>query len=169
MRIEKLVILFVLSLSITGCLNDKNVELKVEDKSGQQALNIKQSESDLLAGISTAVCYSGFRNGQHPDRGNGAINPTYHEILEDLQLLLKNDIFKLIRLYDSGENSEMVLQVIKENNLDIKVMLGIWLKAELSNHETCTCNKKRDLSIIRRVVLGDISDVGMKPGVKTPH
>ncbi len=40
-------------------------------------------------------------------------------------------------MYDCGENSEMVLKAIKENGLGIKVMLGIWLRAELSNHETC--------------------------------
>jgi len=31
----------------------------------------------------------------------------------------------------------MVLRVIEENDLDIKVMLGIWLKAEISNHDGC--------------------------------
>ena len=82
-----------------------------------------------------AVCYSGFRNGQHPDRGEGAKNPSYEEILEDLTILSHNSNFQLIRLYDSGENSQMVLKVINENNIDIKVMLGIWLKAEFSNHE----------------------------------
>jgi exo-beta-1,3-glucanase (GH17 family) len=40
-------------------------------------------------------------------------------------------------LYDSGENSATVLRLIDEHNLDIKVMLGIWLNAELSNHESC--------------------------------
>lgn len=102
-----------------------------------QVNDIKQTDSDLLMGVSKAVCYSGFRSGQHPDRGNGAKNPSYEEILEDLNILSDNSNFKLIRLYDSGENSEMVLKVIKENDIDIKVMLGIWLRAELSNHESC--------------------------------
>jgi exo-beta-1,3-glucanase (GH17 family) len=31
----------------------------------------------------------------------------------------------------------MVLRVIEENDINIKVLLGIWLKAELSNHEGC--------------------------------
>lgn len=48
-----------------------------------------------------------------------------------------NSNFQLIRLYDCGENSQMVLKVIAENNINIKVMLGIWLKAEISNHEGC--------------------------------
>ncbi|MBE0637445.1 MAG: glycosyl hydrolase [Bacteroidales bacterium] len=96
-----------------------------------------QTEIMLLSSVSEAVCYSGFRSGQHPDRGNGAINPTYEEILEDLQILADQTPFRLFRLYDCGENSRMVLEVIRENNLDFKVMLGIWLRAELSAHQTC--------------------------------
>ena len=98
---------------------------------------VKQAESDLLTGVSKAVCYSGFRSGQHPDRGDGAANPSNAEILEDLKILSDQCGFGLIRIYDSGENSEMVLRIIKRNNINVKVMLGIWLRAELSNHETC--------------------------------
>lgn len=97
---------------------------------------LKQKKKDLLARTSRAICYSGFRDGQHPDRGDGAVIPSYEEILEDLNILLDSD-FKLIRLYDSGENSKMVLETIRNHDLDIKVLLGIWLKAELSNHERC--------------------------------
>lgn len=96
---------------------------------------IQQKKNDLLAGTSRAVCYSGFRTGQHPDRGEGAKNPTDKQILEDL--LIINQHFSLIRLYDSGENSATVLKLIHENKLNIKVMLGIWLNAELSNHLSC--------------------------------
>jgi exo-beta-1,3-glucanase (GH17 family) len=103
----------------------------------QSGALVKQAECDLLMGISKAVCYSGFRSGQHPDRGDGAANPSNDEILEDLKMLADQCGFRLIRIYDSGENSEMVLRVINENNINIKVMLGIWLRAELSNHETC--------------------------------
>lgn len=99
--------------------------------------DLKQRRSALLAGISPAVCYSGFRAGQHPDRGEGAVNPTDEQILEDLNLIANNMGFKLIRLYDSGENSETVLRLIEAHKLDIKVMLGIWINAEVSSHETC--------------------------------
>ena len=98
---------------------------------------LQQQPEDLLAGVVKAICYSGFREGQHPDRGEGANNPTYEQTLEDLKILSKDGNFKLIRIYDSGPNSEMVLRVIKENQIPIKVMLGIWLKAELSNHLSC--------------------------------
>ncbi|PKQ64008.1 hypothetical protein BZG02_07710 [Labilibaculum filiforme] len=90
-----------------------------------------------MNGTLRAVAYSGFRTGQHPDRGNGAVNPTDAQVLEDLLIISKDALFNLIRLYDSGENSQAVLRIIEENKLNIKVMLGVWLKAELSAHETC--------------------------------
>lgn len=83
-----------------------------------------------------AISYSGFRQGQHPDRGAGANNPSRAEVLEDLQILAAHG-FDLIRLYDSGENSQTVLEVIAEHDLAIDVLLGIWLSAEASNHERC--------------------------------
>ncbi len=96
----------------------------------------RQPAEALLAGEVMAVAYSGFREGQHPDRGDGAVNPSEAEILEDLRILLDHD-FKLIRLYDTGENSVATLELIREHDLSIKVLLGIWLRAELSNHEGC--------------------------------
>jgi exo-beta-1,3-glucanase (GH17 family) len=95
-----------------------------------------QLPTDLLVGEIMAVAYSGFRDGQHPDRGDGAVNPSPEEILEDLEILAAND-FHLIRLYDAGENSATTLELIRQHDLPIKVLLGIWLSAEVSNHEGC--------------------------------
>ncbi len=134
---NKKIVSLLLVLVIIGCSSPINQSTIAEKKSGEDLGQIKQSESDLLAGVSKAVCYSGFREGQHPDRGEGAVNPSYEETLEDLKILSRNSNFSLIRLYDSGENSQTVLKVIKENNINIKVLLGVWLKAELSNHERC--------------------------------
>ncbi len=97
---------------------------------------VRQSPEDLLAGEVMALAYSGFREGQHPDRGAGASNPSDEEILEDLQILVQHG-FRLIRLYDTGENSETTLELIRQHELPIKVLLGIWLRAEVSNHENC--------------------------------
>lgn len=102
-----------------------------------QSKSLKQSKDDLLAGFTKAVAYSGFRHAQHPDRGEGAINPTDEQILEDLKILIRESNFGLIRLYDSHKNSEDVLKVIHVNKLKMKVMLGIWLDAEISNHHGC--------------------------------
>lgn len=129
-HIPPLVVLLVL-LVCTG-INPTDLEAQI----AKDTAGLRQNQDYLLGGEVEAICYSGFRKGQHPDRGDGAVNPSYEEILEDMNILLACG-FNLIRLYDSSENSEMVLNVINENKLDIKVLLGIWLRAELSNHETC--------------------------------
>ncbi len=90
----------------------------------------------LLAGENFGVAYSGFREGQHPDRGAGARNPSREQVAEDLRILVDHG-FRLIRLYDSGENSALVLDIIRVQQLPLKVLLGVWLEAEISNHENC--------------------------------
>jgi exo-beta-1,3-glucanase (GH17 family) len=132
--------LLMLTISLLSCVDKgKTKENETIASGSDQTKNqTMQSNDALLAGVSTAVCYSGFRSGQHPDRGNGAVNPSYDQVLEDLNILAKDKRFELIRLYDCGVNSEMVLKVIQENNIPIKVLLGIWLDAELSAHETCS-------------------------------
>ena len=102
----------------------------------QGAPPFNQGPDALLVGQVMAVAYSGFREGQYPDRGDGAVNPSRAEILEDLQILVREG-FGLIRLYDAGENSRTVLELIVEHDLPLKVLLGMWLDAELSNHEGC--------------------------------
>jgi len=96
----------------------------------------RQNAENLVAGEVMAVSYSGFREGQHPDRGQGAANPSRAEILEDLQLLASSG-FRLVRMYDSRENTRETLEIIREYDLPLKVLLGAWLKAEVSNHEGC--------------------------------
>lgn len=92
-----------------------------------------QKPSDLLAGEFWAICYSGFRSGQFPDRGDGAKNPNDEQMLEDLRILSSKAGFKLIRVYDSQANSAAMLRLIENHQLDIKVLLGAWLSAEISN------------------------------------
>ncbi len=162
MRLFNLVILLIFTLNIIGCNQNDKLRSEQEAKLKQTSNDTSQIKDDLLAGIHAAVCYSGYRSGQHPDRGSGAINPSYEETLEDLKILAETCNFQLIRIYDSGENSKMVLRVINNNNLKIKVLLGIWLRAELSNHETCAWltepipeevlqkNKKLNLAEIER-------------------
>ncbi len=74
-----------------------------------------------------AICYSGFREGQQP----GGIYPSYDEIKEDLLIL--HGHWKYLRLYDCDEHSDIVLEVIKRENLNFKVMLGAYIVAEMNN------------------------------------
>lgn len=134
MKNLNLMIFSLFIMLISSC----NQSTKQSDQTNQMTSSNSNVETQqLLGGTHEALCYSGFRTGQHPDRGTGAINPTKAQILEDLTLMSEHLDTKLIRLYDCGENTQDVLQVIKVNNLDMKVLLGIWLKAELSAHETC--------------------------------
>jgi exo-beta-1,3-glucanase (GH17 family) len=131
-----LLALFLISTLFTAC-SDPNQPGSTPSDGSTDADFAQQAPSALIAGVHRAVAYSGYRSGQHPDRGDGAKNPSRDEVLEDLQILSNGGLFPLIRLYDSQENSRVVLEVISENNLPIRVMLGAWLKAELSNHEGC--------------------------------
>jgi exo-beta-1,3-glucanase (GH17 family) len=121
--------LFAYASDDNGRVAHANIPFLVEDE-------LRQMRDALIDGQVMAMSYSGFREGQHPDRGDGAINPSREEILEDLQILVDHD-FRLIRMYDSKENTATTLELIREHDLPIKLLLGIWLDAEVSNHEGC--------------------------------
>lgn len=76
-----------------------------------------------------SICYSGFRENQHPF---WQVYPSVEEIREDLHILVK-DGYRQIRLYDPNLHAQRVLDVIKQDNLPLKVMLGLGLGGELYN------------------------------------
>ncbi len=75
-----------------------------------------------------AICYSGYREGQNPGQ---QVYPSYEEIREDLLILAKH--WKYLRLYDCSPHASTVLKVIQDERLDLQVMLGLDLAAEMSN------------------------------------
>jgi len=103
-----------------------------------------------------AICYSGFREGQHP----GGVFPSYEEIKEDLLLLQGH--WKYLRLYDCDKHSEIVLEVIKKEKLDFKVMLGAYIVAEVNNYgcpwggsyseEQLIENKEKNITQINKLI-----------------
>ncbi|RXP44339.1 glycosyl hydrolase [Lutibacter sp. HS1-25] len=104
-----------------------------------------------------AICYSGFREGQSPETG---VFPTYEEIKEDL-LMLHNH-WKYLRLYDCDLHSEIVLDVIQNEKLNFKVMLGAYIAAEMNNfgcpwggsypEAQLNENKERNLKQIQKLI-----------------
>ena len=102
--------------------------------------------------LGKAVCYSGYRKGQTP----GEIFPTYNQVKEDL--LIINKTWKYIRLYSCDFHSRTVLEVIKNEKLNLKVMLGCYIEAEVNNYacpwggeysdDQLKINKKRNLERI---------------------
>ncbi|MGG9972054.1 glycosyl hydrolase family 17 protein [Ferruginibacter sp. SUN002] len=104
-----------------------------------------------------AICYSGFREGQKP----GGVYPTYEEIKEDLLILQNN--WKYLRLYDCDEHGDTVIAVIKNENLDFKVMMGAYIGAEMNNfgcpwgggvfsEEQLELNRKKNFSNIQKLI-----------------
>jgi exo-beta-1,3-glucanase (GH17 family) len=74
-----------------------------------------------------AICYSGFRQGQHP----GGIYPSYEEVKEDLLLLHKH--WKYLRIFDCDQHADTVLEVIAKEKLDFMVMASTYIEAEMNN------------------------------------
>ncbi|MCB1998831.1 MAG: glycosyl hydrolase, partial [Rhodoferax sp.] len=75
-----------------------------------------------------AICYSGYREGQSPD---SRIYPSLEQIHEDLLILKPH--WPLLRLYDCSTHAERVLEVIRHERMDFKVMLGAYLGPEMNN------------------------------------
>jgi len=74
-----------------------------------------------------AICYSGFREGQNP----GGVYPDYQQVKEDL-LLLHNH-WKFLRVYDCDQLADTILEVISNEKLNFKVMMGAYINAEMNN------------------------------------
>lgn len=137
----------------------------VQPSDGQARAPIVQSRDALLDGRVHAICYSGYRAGQHPDRGDGGVHPSDEEVLEDLRILIRDTPFRLIRVYDSGPHSQSVLRVIEANNLPIRVMLGAWLSAELSNPNCPWMPEPYPDEVLAANRLGNAEEVGRAIGL----
>ena len=103
-----------------------------------------------------AICYSGYRAGQSP---RTATYPSRAEIREDLLILKEH--WRYLRLYDCSPHAETVLEVVRAEGLDFRVMLGLDLAAEVSNphcpwgaefsDEVLQANRKANASEVSRL------------------
>lgn len=104
-----------------------------------------------------AICYSGFRKGQHP----GGIIPSYDEVKEDLVLMKPH--WSYLRLYDCDEHARTVIDVIRNEGLDFRIMLGAYIEAEMNNfgcpwgggiyeEDTLLLNQKKNDEKIDRLI-----------------
>ena len=136
-------------------------EIRDETVVGGVERNHEQDRIDILDGH-WGVCYSGYRRGQHPDLGQGARNPSRQEVTEDLRILEEAG-FQLLRLNRSCEVAEMVLEIIETEGLELSIMLGAWLDAEVNNpdcpwqtvpfsEEELMDRKKRNVEEIHRLI-----------------
>lgn len=82
------------------------------------------------------ISYGPFRKGQRPG-GNG---PTKDQIREDLKILEK-DQWQMIRTYGTEPFARKVCEVIKEEKLNLKVMIGAWVETEKDKPEKKAINQ----------------------------
>jgi exo-beta-1,3-glucanase (GH17 family) len=107
---------------------------------------VKRDFKPVLDGkwIGNGISYGAYRDGESPDKGS--LTSKEH-ILEDLRLIAGR--WNLIRLYDSGQQSNNILQVIRDNRLPIRVMLGAWVSG-LHAPEQDTAEIDRLISLANR-------------------
>lgn len=123
-------------------------KIQVEDSSKLNSLNIE---------LGNAICYSGYREGQSP---RDQVYPSYAEICEDLGILQHS--WKFLRLYDCSPHAQIVLEVIRNEGLDFKIMLGADMAAEVNNpgcpweanfsEETLRANRKGNSEEVDRLI-----------------
>ena len=87
-----------------------------------RALELGRGEAWLGEG----VAYGPHRDGQRP----GGASPSRSQIAEDLRILARH--WKWIRVYGSAELGETVLRTIRDERLELQVMLGAWIAVEAS-------------------------------------
>ncbi|MEC7949456.1 MAG: hypothetical protein VX265_17950, partial [Myxococcota bacterium] len=74
----------------------------------------------VMAGIS----YGPFRTGQRP----GGPHPTPGQIRQDLDLLAST--WALVRVYSSQQPTETILQVLRDHQIPIQVVIGAWIAGD---------------------------------------
>lgn len=148
-------------------LGDRDVEVKGAVLDEELALAVREGrvpaiEAWLEEGTSgfpygKAICYSGYRRGQSPRE---EIYPSHEEISEDLKILVGLG-FNYIRMYDPNEHARRVLQVITEEKLPLKCMIGIDPIAEYNNPGCAwgTTYTEEELEAHRRRNDGQIKDL----------
>jgi len=104
-----------------------------------------------------AINYSGYRQHQSPIYKK---YPSKEEILEDLRLL--EGEFYYLRLFDCTLHAYRVLELIKEHSLNFKVLLGLFMSAEVNhkNHpffyvhkeEVLRENKKKNKDKVTEII-----------------
>lgn len=74
--------------------------------------------------IGNGISYGPHRDGQSPE---GA-QPTREQLREDLHIMARH--WRLLRMYGAAGATQTVLEIIREDKLPLKVMVGCWIAPE---------------------------------------
>jgi len=79
--------------------------------------------------VGAGVCYGPFRDGQAP----GAAQPTKEQIREDLRIIARH--WNMLRMYGAQGATELVCEIIEEDKLPLRVLVGAWIGQEVRENE----------------------------------
>ncbi|MEL6349334.1 MAG: hypothetical protein AAFV53_39900, partial [Myxococcota bacterium] len=80
--------------------------------------------------IGNGISYGPYREGETP---GGEKLPPKENILEDMKILSQR--WNLIRTYGSGDMAEDILEVIRDNEIPMRVMQGAWIAGNQTKEE----------------------------------
>jgi len=113
---HRVVLLLVATLMLAGCGKEPDPYLREDPFTIRE---FRAESGDRWIG--NAVCYGPHRDGQRP----GGADPSAAEMREDLALMLPH--WNLLRIYQANGFAETLLRVIRDDGLDMKVILGVWV------------------------------------------
>jgi len=94
-------------------------------RGGESSGALRPFLPDLAEGRSRGgICYGPHRDGQRP----GGPTPSAAQIREDLRLMQPH--WRLLRTYGASEFGRELLEGIRSEGIDIKVLLGVWVAPE---------------------------------------
>ncbi len=122
-------ILFVVISLLVAC---GTTQAQVDNASSVTERIVKRTFQPTISGkwIGNGISYSAYRDGEGPDQGSLT---SKENILEDLRLISKR--WNLIRMYGAGQQSQQVLEVIRDNNLPLRVLQGAWISGHYSRQQ----------------------------------
>ena len=91
--------------------------------------------------IGTGVSYGPHREGQHPT----GEQPTREQLREDLHIMSQH--WNMLRVYGARGAAETLLQIIREEKLNMRIMVGAWIDSEAIYDESGVVIKPRPEAI----------------------
>jgi len=111
--------------------------------------------------LGNAVCYGPHRDGQRP----GGPGPSAAELREDLALMRPH--WQLLRTYGASGFARTLLEVIRADSLDMKVMLGAWVSPDSAGNareaEAAIALAREYPDIVLAVCVGNETQVSWSP------
>ncbi|MCF7910956.1 MAG: glycosyl hydrolase family 17 [Candidatus Cloacimonetes bacterium] len=123
-RILLLILLCIFSSVYADMISRELLVKELDNLQQEEPFIIRNFSPFEMAHQTEAISYGCYRRGQAPGRQG----PSKEDIRQDLEII--SQYWELIRVYNADVDTERILEVIAENKLPLKMMLGVWLENE---------------------------------------